>query len=370
MIALFPGEYIHVGGDEAVKDQWKASPRVQAAHARARRQGRACAAELFHPAHGRFLTAQGRRLIGWDEILEGGLAPDATVMSWRGIEGASRPPPRATMPCCRRADAVSRQSPAGHRAPPGRGRVVSLEDIYASIRCRPRLPKDSASTFWACRRIVDRAHAHRGTRRVHGLAARRRARGDRLVAGRMDWAGFRSAVAGPAGAYRALGFGYAQAPASPAPTRTPHQPGTEILQRKLLLSLEDDAPVHGERAVFLVDIMEPCWIFRARIWPASRDRGVGRPVPVQLPDRRGREEDPAAPAAERRRASSSAHRRLRGETIAVLPLAPAVRTTPSRDLPPGPSPGDGRHDLCLTFTQAGWTRCGRRFRGVGRHGGS
>ena len=52
VMALFPGEYIHVGGDEAVKDQWQASARVQSTHARARREGRARAAELLRPADG------------------------------------------------------------------------------------------------------------------------------------------------------------------------------------------------------------------------------------------------------------------------------------------------------------------------------
>ena len=86
--ALFPGEYIHVGGDEAVKDQWKASARVQA---RMRELGVRDEAELqshFIQRMEKYLNGRGKRLIGWDEILEGGLAPNATVMSWRGIEGA------------------------------------------------------------------------------------------------------------------------------------------------------------------------------------------------------------------------------------------------------------------------------------------
>ena len=88
VMELFPGEYIHVGGDEVVKDQWKSSPQVQQ---RMRERGIADEHALqsyFIQRIGRFLAANGRRLIGWDEILEGGLASDATVMSWRGIDGA------------------------------------------------------------------------------------------------------------------------------------------------------------------------------------------------------------------------------------------------------------------------------------------
>ena len=85
---LFPGPWIHVGGDEAVKTQWKANPRIQA---RMKELGVKSEEELqswFIRQMDAFLTSKGRRLIGWDEILEGGLAENATVMSWRGLEGA------------------------------------------------------------------------------------------------------------------------------------------------------------------------------------------------------------------------------------------------------------------------------------------
>ena len=88
VMALFPGPYIHVGGDEAGKSQWKASPDVQA---RIRELGLKDEHELqswFIRQMDTFLTKNGRRLIGWDEILEGGLAENATVMSWRGTDGA------------------------------------------------------------------------------------------------------------------------------------------------------------------------------------------------------------------------------------------------------------------------------------------
>ena len=87
VIALFPGKYIHIGGDEAVKDQWIASARAQQL---IRERGLKDEHELqswFIHQMDSFLTARGRSLVGWDEILEGGLAPNATVMSWRGMEG-------------------------------------------------------------------------------------------------------------------------------------------------------------------------------------------------------------------------------------------------------------------------------------------
>jgi len=93
IMELFPSEYIHIGGDECPKDHWKVCPDCQA---------RIKAEKLFakdgHTAEQRlqswltseietYINDHGRRIIGWDEILEGGLAPNATVMSWRGISG-------------------------------------------------------------------------------------------------------------------------------------------------------------------------------------------------------------------------------------------------------------------------------------------
>jgi len=84
---LFPSPYIHIGGDEADKTQWERCPKCQK---RMREEGLSDEHELqsyFVKRIERFLNSHGRKLIGWDEILEGGLAPEATVMSWRGFEG-------------------------------------------------------------------------------------------------------------------------------------------------------------------------------------------------------------------------------------------------------------------------------------------
>jgi hexosaminidase len=87
VMELFPGSYIHIGGDEAPKTRWEESELAQEV---IRREGLADEHELqsyFVRRIERFLSDNGRRLIGWDEILEGGLAPEATVMSWRGVVG-------------------------------------------------------------------------------------------------------------------------------------------------------------------------------------------------------------------------------------------------------------------------------------------
>ncbi|MFZ5517663.1 MAG: family 20 glycosylhydrolase [Candidatus Zhuqueibacterota bacterium] len=87
VIALFPSEFIHIGGDEANKMRWKECPACQA---RIKSEGLKDENELqsyFVKRIEKFLNDKGKRLIGWDEILEGGLAPNATVMSWRGMQG-------------------------------------------------------------------------------------------------------------------------------------------------------------------------------------------------------------------------------------------------------------------------------------------
>lgn len=86
---LFPSPFIHVGGDECTKERWKVCKDCQR---RIKEEGLKDEFELqsyFIKRIERFLTSRGKRLVGWDEILEGGLAPQATVMSWRGIAGGT-----------------------------------------------------------------------------------------------------------------------------------------------------------------------------------------------------------------------------------------------------------------------------------------
>lgn len=84
---IFPSQYIHIGGDEATKTNWK---NCEHCLRRMEAEGLHDMDELqsyFVKRMEKFINANGKKLIGWDEILEGGLAPDATVMSWRGVKG-------------------------------------------------------------------------------------------------------------------------------------------------------------------------------------------------------------------------------------------------------------------------------------------
>ena len=87
VIDLFPGKYIHIGGDECPKVQWKESRFAQDLIKKENLKDEHGLQSYVVKRVDKFITAKGRRMIGWDEILEGGLSPNATVMSWRGTEG-------------------------------------------------------------------------------------------------------------------------------------------------------------------------------------------------------------------------------------------------------------------------------------------
>src|SRR5688500_5243640 len=122
---------MHAGGDEAVNKQWESSPSVQQRMKELGVKDAHALQSYFVQRMEKFLNGQGRRLIGWDEILEGGLAPNATVMSWRGIDGA-------VAAATAGHDAVLApwptlyfdNRPLDTAKPPGRGRVISVEDVY------------------------------------------------------------------------------------------------------------------------------------------------------------------------------------------------------------------------------------------------
>ena len=85
---IFPSTFIHIGGDEAPKDRWKTCPRCQARIKAEGLKDEMGLQSYFIKRIEKFLVSKNRRLLGWDEILEGGLAPEATVMAWRGIQAA------------------------------------------------------------------------------------------------------------------------------------------------------------------------------------------------------------------------------------------------------------------------------------------
>jgi hexosaminidase len=132
VLQLFPSRYVHIGGDEAVKDQWKSSVSVRARAAQLGIKDPEALQTYFTQEISSYLTSKGRRAVGWDEIMQPGLARDAVVMSWHGTAGA-----RAA--AIRGNDAILAPDPGlylDHRQsrlagePPGRLIVLSLKDVY------------------------------------------------------------------------------------------------------------------------------------------------------------------------------------------------------------------------------------------------
>lgn len=132
-MALFPSEYIHIGGDEAAMNHWGNCPKCKE---RMRREGLKNLHELqsyMIKRIERYLKSKGRKLIGWDEILMGGLAPEATVMSWRGETGgieAAQSGHDVIMTPNGYLYLDYYQAPAEHE-PRAIGGFVSLEKVYS-----------------------------------------------------------------------------------------------------------------------------------------------------------------------------------------------------------------------------------------------
>lgn len=136
VIALFPSQYIHIGGDECPKDRWETCPYCQK---RIKDEGLADEHELqsyvIHRIE-QYVNSKGRRIIGWDEILEGGLAPDATVMSWRGEKGGIAAAQQGH-DVIMTANSYGlyfdhKQGPDVHREPLNIGGLSTLQKVYSA----------------------------------------------------------------------------------------------------------------------------------------------------------------------------------------------------------------------------------------------
>ncbi len=434
VVALFPGPFVHVGGDEAVKDQWRASASIQA---RMRELGIDTEAKLqsyFVRRIEEFLRAHGRRLIGWDEILDGGIAPEATVMSWRGIQGAvtaARAGHDAVLSPAPTLYFDNRQS-ARQVYPPGRGAVVDIGQVYAFDPLPADLTPDEQKHILGLQGNLWTEHI-RTEPRVDYMAWPRGAAIAEIgwsPKERRDWRDFAQRLAAHSRRYQALGvhsadvmfranviatldrekkrvsvllsneagvgeIRYTTNGAAPSLTsklyatpldlplgsriaatafdrgepltdatratldlpfferRGSHQ--LNLCTQKIALSLEDDAPIQGKRAVFMIDVMNPCWIDPAVDLTngATLTAAVGQiPFNFQIGDDVKKIEllPPATPEGELDVFAGG----CTGAPIASLPLAPAVSKQGVTVLPPvklEPRPG-GPADLCFRFTQS------------------
>ncbi|MEU0158132.1 beta-N-acetylhexosaminidase [Streptomyces sp. NPDC006261] len=148
ILGLFPAAtspFIHVGGDECLKDQWKESPTAQARIAELGLKDEDELQSWFIRHFDSWLTARGRRLIGWDEILEGGLAEGAAVSSWRGYAGgiAAAEAGHDVVMCPEQQVYLDHRQDGGPDEPMPIGYVRTLEDVYRFEPVPPGLSEEA-----------------------------------------------------------------------------------------------------------------------------------------------------------------------------------------------------------------------------------
>ncbi|UTA54642.1 family 20 glycosylhydrolase [Lysobacter soli] len=210
MMPLFPGQYFHLGGDEAAKDQWEQSAAVQAKKKELGLKDEMQLQSWFMGRLGKYIEAHGKRLIGWDEILEGGPPADATVMSWRGTDGAIE---------AARAghDVVMAPSPDlyldhvqsdGPDETPGRLKVISLKDVYDFKAVPVQLNADQARHVLGVQANLWTEHQRTFERMQRSLFPRGAALAEVTWSpeSRLDWNDFLQRMAFQMERYRLTGF--------------------------------------------------------------------------------------------------------------------------------------------------------------------
>ncbi len=405
VLELFPGDYVHMGGEGAGKD-------------------------LLRPLQD-YLQYHGRKLLGWDDILEGGVGPDAAIVS--------RSRASALVAAANGHDVVLSPSPTlyfdnaqgdGRSEPPGGGTVIRIEDVYRFDPIPASMPAQQRAHLLGVQANLWTEHL-RTSDRVEDMTFPRAAALAEVGWSNpehIDWESFLRRLPTQLDRYRALGIQYStdifavnvQAdldrerervhlslsnqgsfgeihytldgsdPSVAAPLydhpldlaargevraeafqgrhslagivsrgldirslerRTSHQ--LQPCTRKQLLSLEDDAPVNsGEpRAVFLIDILDPCWIFPdADLSHVTAVQAAVGQVPYNFRTNTDsvKLNPPHTAAGELEVRIDSCE----GPPAAVLPLEPAEGNNAVTTLPPARlAQSSGRHDLCFQFTQ-------------------
>ena len=433
VVDLFPGPYIHVGGDEAVKDQWKRSPRVQARMREFGVRDENALQGWFVGEIEKHLAARGRRLVGWDEILEGGVPANAIVMSWRGAKGGIEAAQAGH-------DVVMAPSPDlyldhlqsdSDEESPGRPDVRTLADIYAFEPAPTDMPTAAATHVLGAEAALWTEHMRTEARVEHAAFPRLDALAEVLWSPRSsrDWHAFAERLVAEMARQRALGVrvadnafkvdvaqtydlsddhvnvvlsdqaGFpirytidggepnASSPLYASPLHLPlpstlrsaaffddrtvapttlrtftrdaalYRSSAALAQctGKLVLRLEDDVPSDGSRAVFSVDLFNPCWL-----WPHAPLDGIGGiAVQVgQIPYNFQLAHDIANVVP--RPSPESAEGELlvqldscKSTPIAKISLATASANPALTTLSASWPPIAGAHDLCFEFASRG-----------------
>jgi hexosaminidase len=360
VMALFPGKFIHVGGDEAVKDQWKSNPAIQAKIRSLGLKDEDALQAWFTARVAAYLEKHGRRAIGWDEILYGQVPANSAVMSWHGIDGAvaaAKAGHDAVLAASPILYLDHIQSPSGDE-PPGRGEIIEWRQLYAFEPAPAALTPGERQHILGLQANLWTEHV-RTTEYADRMLWPRAA----IVAeigwssAQKDWPAFSRRLNMDMARWRKLGFRYDTVPLEPVAPLAPNSRTAsqmELCGNSIPLRLEDDGPTAGKRLIHWVDIMHPCWIWRGAALDGVRrlTAQVGR-LPFNFSigeDIKKITFDPPATAA------GELHVRrdgCDGPIIATVPLAAATRTSGAAEVAGAIVPQSGAHDLCMTFSQSG-----------------
>lgn len=364
VVEMFPGEYIHVGGDEVVTRQWEQSPAVAK---RMQQLGIADVQALqnyFVERLQNFLAGFDRKVIGWDEILESDLPADAAVMSWRGIDGAIDAAAAGHKTVLSPAPILylDHLQTAAVDAPPGRGGIVTTRDIYEfdvlpdSLKANRQFLLGVQGNLWTEHVRTEDRVAYMTYPRALAVAELGWSSGDYK-----SWDEFAERLDAQMQHLHSLGIPAASFRDGPALERNDGRIDDrelELCSNAIVLAIEDDAPLTGERESFLVDIMNPCWILRdADLGDARTIRAAVGQVPFNF-EIGDMINDVVVEAPD----TTEGELRVRlddcsGTVIASLPLAPATGRHAVTELPAAAIAIDDdmkrTADLCFSFTRRG-----------------
>jgi hexosaminidase len=368
VVALFPGPYLHLGGDEVVTSQWQASAQTAARMRELGIEQLGAVKNHFVERMQSYLAAHDKRVVGWDEILESAIPADAVVMSWRGIDGAIEAVKRGHQAILSPAPILylDHLQTAAADAPPGRGGVITVRDIYgfdplpASLQVQARQVLGLQGNLWT-------EHIRTEARADYMTWPRAAAIAELgwTPAARRDWDSFAQRLALDLPRLAALGIAAATdpqalgaAPAGPSATNRREDRELQLCSQAIVLALEDDAPLSGERESFLVDIQDPCWIWRDV--PVQSLVGI-RTAIGQLPFNFEIGDSLQHVVVEPPGAAGSALRvrlgNCDGAVIAEVPVAAASGNDAVTELPLAsvqlPAGTGATADLCFRFTREG-----------------